>query len=319
MLSKESTDLLREIKVAFDEVPRIGSVRDSMGLVSISELKKEEWYDEYYVVPTRCERLYHERIQYDMEFPFVVNMYGKSREDIKKYIKYEELFAAWVYIISHEPCIKKLTLHWLLYDVPKRGRMNNRETVIPHMVNTGYTYRCKSDNTITLFRIEDAYKVFVHETIHSFGYDVWLLGSSNVMELRYGSYVVDAYEVCCELFARFVAIANERDPEKTLRANIKWGLSQASRFLGEEEFRDILLQGRTREYKEETPAFSYYVATAILLYEYCYGSESKKVGSYYNYIKEVMEKYMRGEKREEWDNMFLLMDSITGTMQMLAP
>ena len=130
------------------------------------------------------------------------------------------------------------------------------------------------------------------------------------------------YEVCCEFFARYVVIANSRAPERALKANVKWGLLQASKFLGEMEFRDLLRGKTDLEYKEKTPAFSYYVATGILLYAFCYDEIRAK--SYYEYIKKVMDAYMTGERRYECDHLFMMLEDgkkmdKKGSMQMLAP
>lgn len=331
MLSKYSTDFLEDIIEVFKGVSTIEKTEDVGGSVSVSELKTSKWYNEFYVIPNEADEMWYVSARYHTQIPFTVNVYGVDKAQARKYMKrYGDTFAKWVYIaiVNKKPCIRTLTLHWLLYDVPKRGRSSSTETVIPHMVNTGFTYRCKSDNMITLYRIEDAYKVFVHETMHSFGYDVMLLGSMSMqsrLELHYGVYTVDMHEVCCEFFARYVVIANDKTPEKALRANVRWGLLQALKFLGETEFRDLLGGKVESDYKEKTPAFSYYVATGILLYAFCYDNDIDiKAGSYFEYIKKVMDVYMTGEKRYECDHLFLLIEDgkamdKTGGMQMVAP
>ena len=325
MLNKRSTDFLKDINEELEGVPMIEKTVNVGGSVSVSDLKTTKWYDEKYVVPYEANELWHTSATYSTEIPFTVNVYGVSKSDAVKYMRmYGDKLAKWIFIMieNKRPCIRELTLHWLLYDVPKRGRSSSSEMVIKHMVNTGFTYRCKSNNTITLYRIEDAYKVFVHETMHSFGYDVMLLDSPSTSKLHYGVYTVDMYEVCCEFFARYVAIANNRVPESALKANVKWGLLQASKFLGEKEFKDLLRGKTDSEYKEETPAFSYYVATGILLYAFCY--DEVIASSYYEYIKKVMEAYMTGERRYECDHLFMMLEDgkkmdKKGGMQMIAP
>lgn len=325
MLSKDSTDFLKDIIEVFEDVPTIEKTEHVGSSVSLSNLKTSEWYDEYYVIPHNANEMWHMSVTYKTQIPFTVNIYGINKSDATKYMRmYGDKFANWVYIaiVNKKPCIRALTLHWLLYDVPKRGRTSSDEAVIPHMVNTGFTYRCKSYNTITLYRIEDAYKVFVHETMHSFGYDDMLLDSPSISKLHYGVYTVDIHEVCCEFFARYVTIANDKTPDKALKANVKWGLLQASKFLGETEFRELLHGKAQSRYKEETPAFSYYVATGILLYAFCY--DEIRAESYYEYIKKVMDAYMSGEKRYECDHLFMILEDgkrmdKKGGMQMLAP
>lgn len=62
------------------------------------------------------------------------------------------------------PFLKKLTL----------TKDNNKEILGPKNVNSGFNYTCLSSGSIIIYRKEDFFKVFVHESIHGYGIDIAL-------------------------------------------------------------------------------------------------------------------------------------------------
>lgn len=62
------------------------------------------------------------------------------------------------------PFLKKLTL----------TNDKNKEILGPKNVNSGFNYTCLSSGSIIIYRKEDFFKVFVHESIHGYGIDMAL-------------------------------------------------------------------------------------------------------------------------------------------------
>ena len=50
-------------------------------------------------------------------------------------------------------------------------KINKSFSLTENNTNSGYTYPCVNNGTITIFREEECLKVIIHELIHSFGYD----------------------------------------------------------------------------------------------------------------------------------------------------
>ena len=67
------------------------------------------------------------------------------------------------------PLLKKL-------DITKD---NNKEILGPKNVNSGFNYTCLSSGSIFIYRKQDFFKVFVHESIHGYGIDMALHNNFN--------------------------------------------------------------------------------------------------------------------------------------------
>ena len=50
-------------------------------------------------------------------------------------------------------------------------KINKQFSLTENCTNSGYTYSCVVNGTITIYREEECLKVIIHELIHSFGYD----------------------------------------------------------------------------------------------------------------------------------------------------
>lgn len=306
----------------------------SMSRISGAALSKRTWYDTRYIPLTYEKRpgrgthrgpdawVHHrftsvvgsERKGDDDRLDVVLNIYGETRADVvEAFETHAYMMLRWLHAMVMETkengndgcgstnAMRVATLHWLLIDIPKRmvdddeNEKENENTLREHMVNTGYTWPCQTDGVIVIYRKEDAFKVFVHETVHLFGYDVFLLkGCPRTLRVS-PAVVVDMREVVCELFARLYYVADAavgvptglrgREDEKDekndeghrahLEKNVVWSVTRAENLLrygsaGRHGLVSILGDD-THEpsdivYAETTPAFSYYVATGILLF-----------------------------------------------------
>jgi hypothetical protein len=75
-------------------------------------------------------------------------------------------------------------------------------------VNTAYTYSCKQDNIIVIYRKEEWFKVFIHETCHSFGMDFSSMNASisreKILEIFDVDSEVNLFEAYSEFWARIM-------------------------------------------------------------------------------------------------------------------
>lgn len=203
-----------------------------MDEVLLSDIKSEDWFDSRTLMSVGG---FKEGIKFwcgrgvvfidwgGRVIPLHINMYGDSWEMVRGYFDaYAFRILRWIYVmlrnpplaqvrkggrgVVREPCFESLTLHWFILDIPKEILLGSRGgAVTSSMVNTGYTWRCKPRGVIVLYRIEDGFKVFIHETIHAFGYDTRMLGVGSGYREKItlaNGFIVDLCEVCCEIFAR---------------------------------------------------------------------------------------------------------------------
>jgi hypothetical protein len=165
----------------------------------------------------------------------------------------------------------------------------------PEHVNTAFTAACAANGQLIIFREEEWFKVFLHETFHAYGLD---FATSEFGALKKNLFQIfpiksdfDVFEAYTETWARIIncafcgfnALANKRD-KKTFLLNTNFCLElermfaiyQCTKILGfmglkygdlyEKTSRQTYL--RTNLYRENTHVFSYYILTAAFLNDY---------------------------------------------------
>ena len=86
-----------------------------------------------------------------------------------------ERMLVWLYIgyqYSANQCSEELAIYLYLTPFEKRLPDSIHETMGPKHVNTGVTYRCSRVGEIVIYRKEEWFKVFIHETFHALGLDL---------------------------------------------------------------------------------------------------------------------------------------------------
>ena len=97
-----------------------------------------------------------------------------DEKDIIKYDKYAELMFTWLkvaFMYSRSICSKELKIY--LYLTPEKKILPKTQVDIlsPINCNTAVTNGCLEKNEIIIYRKEEWFKVFIHETFHSLGLD----------------------------------------------------------------------------------------------------------------------------------------------------
>ena len=99
----------------------------------------------------------------------------KSKLNMNLYNKYIDWIIMWLFILNEfstsNLCSKKLVLYFYFTSLEKNLPNSNIEILDQHNVNTGFTSTCPVDSEIIMFRKEEWFKVFLHETFHNFALD----------------------------------------------------------------------------------------------------------------------------------------------------
>ena len=182
-------------------------------------------------------------------------------------------------------------------DFTKSFPDNQLTTLSSQHVNTAYTTSCREHTEIIIYRKEEWFKVFIHETFHNFGLDFSEMNLSHINTKMKKIFNINTeyniYESYCETWARiintmfytyyqllpkfrgdtkdFVAIFY-----KNINYEISFSLYQAIKILRFMGLHYDIINDKTDEnitacnhlYKENTSVFSYYIVTAILLHNY---------------------------------------------------
>lgn len=159
-----------------------------------------------------------DHIKNKMNYVYVYRFSVKHREITLKFIvekkqniynAYYQLIYTWLSIISTYSdswCSTHLDIHIYLSDHKKLLPVMKGTVLGPEHVNTAYTYGgCKYKNEIVIYRKEEWFKVFIHETIHSFALDYSFVDNSDmneqIREMFPAISKTDSYESYCEVWA----------------------------------------------------------------------------------------------------------------------
>lgn len=159
-----------------------------------------------------------EHIKNKMKYVYVYRFSVKHREIRLKFIvdkkqsiynAYYQLIYTWLSIISTYSdswCSTHLDIHIYFGDHKKTLPVLKATVLDSEHVNTAYTYGgCKYKNEIVIYRKEEWFKVFIHETIHSFALDYSFVDNSHmneqIREMFPAISKTDSYESYCEVWA----------------------------------------------------------------------------------------------------------------------
>lgn len=211
---------------------------------------------------------------------------------LQKMIKniYSWLFVA--YYFSKGQCSQTLEIYLSLTNENKKLPSLKNEYIDRQHVNTAFTYACKADNEIHIFREEEWLKVFIHETFHSLGLDFSMFENTDtnkqIMKLFNVESDVRIAETYCEVWAEiinnmFIVFSNTRwneNHEKWLNTlNTKlakimhyeriFSLFQCCKVLNyfNIDYTELINSTTTvSAYKEKTHTLSYYIVKSIFMF-----------------------------------------------------
>ena len=202
----------------------------------------------------------------------------------------------WLFVITkhtkNAKCSRVLNIYIYLNDLLKKLPEKKGASFEKKNVNTGFTFSCIPDSEIVIFRKEEWFKVFLHETMHNFGLDFSLMNNENTKKFILGLFPVKSkvklYEAYCDFWAR--TINSMLCSFFTCQGNRSEFLLKTVYFINLERFfsyfqlhknlqhmnmtyKDLFSSGRQSvikrmSYKEETSVLSYYIICSILLNDF---------------------------------------------------
>jgi hypothetical protein len=224
---------------------------------------------------------------------------------IKTYNKYVDSIIMWLYILnlySSKQCANSLVIYFYFTSLEKKLPESNIHILDEKHVNTAFTTTCPKDSEIVIFRREEWFKVFIHETFHNFGLDFSDMNNNDchahLLSIFKVNSFVNSYEAYTEfwaetinaLFCSFYSL-KEKGREKGGSNNEKQFLSNAEFFINFERcysffqlvkvlnfmglsYEDLYLNKpeskllRETLYKEKTNVLSYYVIKTVMMNNY---------------------------------------------------
>jgi hypothetical protein len=201
----------------------------------------------------------------------------------------------WLFVImtfSPTECSRQLIIYLYLTDhkkvLPEIDEKFTREDIGSPIdrehANTAFTRACPIDiNQIYIYRKEEWFKVFIHETFHSFGLDFSTLSDKYATDAMFSIFPVKCelrfYEAYTETWAEilnvlFVVIETigissnsqiYKYMEGCLKEEIMFSLFQSVKILDHQQMKYRELWKKSK-YRENTQAFSYYILRSIFMF-----------------------------------------------------
>jgi hypothetical protein len=214
------------------------------------------------------------------------------------YNKYVDYMLVWLYMVneySSKSCVDELKIYIYHTSLLKLLPTTNIEILSQNNVNTAFTRTCPKKSEIVVFRKEEWFKAFIHETFHNFGLDFSDMNQSTCNEKILSLFPVNSevnlFESYTEFWARIInallcSYVNIKD-----KGDIDEFLLNTEFFINFErifsffqmikvlKFMDMTYKNmyertsasnniRNMMYKEQTSVLSYYIITLILFNSY---------------------------------------------------
>ena len=162
---------------------------------------------------------------------------------------------------------------------------NKRTALDQTHANTAFTFACKENNEINIFREEEWFKVLIHETFHSLGldfsesYELSAYSKTKVSEVFRVNSEVNLFETYCEMHALIFNVLFcvywEGYTMKTIQEFLLYEYVfagfQRSKVLNHYEmnctdiYENNIASLQNKKYIEQTNILSYYILKPILL------------------------------------------------------
>ena len=211
--------------------------------------------------------------------------------DNNVYNKYVGLITMWMYFVNKYStkgckCIE-LTIFFYFTNFQKVLPIGNSIVLDRSHANTGFTRNCSKQNEIVIFRKEDWFKVFIHETFHCFDLDfshnyndMCNLKMQELFAINAQIYLFESYSefwatILNVLFCSFI-VNGEQNVQIAVNTALafidierSFSLFQMVKILNYMglSYRNLILKDTAYNalYIEKTNIFSYYIIKTILL------------------------------------------------------
>jgi hypothetical protein len=223
---------------------------------------------------------------------------GNPEYMLKTYNKYVDYMLVWLYIVNgyaSKNCVDELKIYIYHTTLLKLLPSTNVEILNENNVNTAFTRTCPKNSEIVVFRKEEWFKAFIHETFHNFGLDFSDMNpstcNSKILSIFPVKSDVNLYESYTEFWARlmnvlfcsYIHMKNKDDLDEFL-TNSEFFMNFERLFSFFQmvkvlNFMDMTYKNmydqtdqsdyiRQTMFKEQTNVLSYYIITLILFSNY---------------------------------------------------
>lgn len=198
----------------------------------------------------------------------------------------------WLYIcdLYSQNCGKLVEIYIYQSEFKKQLPINYGDVITPENVNSGFSTACSRENEIVIYRKEEWFKVFIHETFHAYGLDIYSSlvdkNQKKIKELFNINNEILMGEIYSEVWARIINIlffcyektSNYKDFKLCFIFSLEieriFGIIQTNKILEHYGllYMDIINDNKKGEnkiklYRENTNSFCYYILSSLIMQE----------------------------------------------------
>lgn len=217
---------------------------------------------------------------------------------IDVYNKHVDAIIMWLFILNEyasKQCASNLVVYFYFTSLEKQLPDSSIEILDESNINTAFTTTCPKDSEIVVYRKEEWFKVFIHESFHNFALDFSDMNNvectNRILSIfpvqsevnLYESYTEFWAEIINALFCSFFLLKDKNDIDEFLsnteffinfeRTYSFFQLVKTLKFMGL-TYKDLFSKNNNSKimretlYKEKTNVLSYYVIKTILINNY---------------------------------------------------
>jgi len=276
---KSASQITKPITTGFNSFP--SQIREQINALTISEL--------HYTFSLFGRKI---KIYFILEHKYLVS-------EIDNYNRYVDSILTWLFLLDRyggKTCASSsLSLYFYFTSLKKQLPKSSIDVLDKIHVNTAFTQTCQRDAEIIVFRKEEWFKVFLHETFHTFALDFSGMDNAscnlNILKTFDVQSEVNLYEAYTEFWAEILNAVfcsfhslHEKEDTKLFLMNCDFFINVERTYsffqlvktldfmkltyknLYSKNKRDTEL--RSTYYKEKTNVLSYYIIKTILINNY---------------------------------------------------
>jgi hypothetical protein len=204
----------------FNEIKKVETFVKSLTISpKVGKVTSKNIPSDLHHVPHPIKQHIHNKSLFYIQYHFslldrkiTIHFVTDSDDHLDKYNQYAKRILMWLCILTNQiqnkRCSKVLNIYVYFTSVEKELPKTKDYILDENNVNTAYTYSCKEDNIIVIYRKEEWFKVLIHETFHSFGMDFSSMNASisreKILEIFNVNSEVNLFEAYSEFWARIM-------------------------------------------------------------------------------------------------------------------
>ena len=193
----------------------------------------------------------------------------------KLYDRVQQCCAWLVMADAYAPARCSTSMHIYMYFTDAKKMLPNKkgDVIDIEHANTAFTTSCSTNTSIIIFREEEWFKVFIHETFHNLGLDFSSQNINNLQKSLAQHFKIRSemrvYETYCETWANLLNVLfTQNNWQMALENERRHSLLQAAKVFKHfnMSFNDLKTTKATDNFNENTEVFCYFILRSLWMW-----------------------------------------------------